>query len=198
MWPGDAIWSHRSGPFALALAQVMSCWLGDTKAWPEPMMTSHWHIVVKVLRAAKKFFTWVIWPAGRGPTGLRARVRNRGRLENQSHVVPKMGFQDGGEVSRWRGPNSDIYSQNYRFGLVYGMIYQFLGMEAKNYKFGLFCQQCHPSVAPGDADIRPRNASRIHTCHLFMLQFCLCEYVSILENWGDKTPWPKLLKYCFQ
>ena len=111
LWPGDAIWSHRSGPSALALAQVMSCWLGDTKAWPEPMMTSHWQIVVKVLRAAKKIFTWVIciWPrAGRGPTGLRARVRNRGRLENQIHVVPKMGFQDGGEVSRWRRPNSDI------------------------------------------------------------------------------------------
>ena len=62
------------------------------------------------------------------------------------------------------------------FGLkVYDMTYQFLGMEAKNYnmyKFGMFCQQheqCHPTVAPGDADIRPRNASRIHTCHLFML-----------------------------
>ena len=70
-------------------------------------------------------------------------------------------------VSRWRRPNSDIYSQNHHFGLVYDMIYQFLGMEAKNYKFGMFCQQCHPSVASGDADIRPRNASRIHTCHLF-------------------------------
>ena len=33
-----------------------------------------------------------------------------------------------------------------------------LGMDAKNYKFGRFCQQCHPSVASGDADIRPRNA----------------------------------------
>ena len=70
-------------------------------------------------------------------------------------------------VSRWRRPNSDIYSQNHHFGLVYDMIYQFLGMEAKNYKFGIFCQQCHPSVASGDADIQPRNASRIHTCHLF-------------------------------
>ena len=70
-------------------------------------------------------------------------------------------------VSRWRRPNSEIYSQNHHFGLVYEMIYQFLGMETKNYKFGMFCQQCHPSVAPGDADIRPRNASRIPTCHLF-------------------------------
>ena len=70
-------------------------------------------------------------------------------------------------VSRWRRPNSDIYSQNHHFGLVYDMIYQFLGMEAKNYKVGMFCQQCHPSVASGDADIRPRNASQIHTCHLF-------------------------------
>ena len=44
-------------------------------------------------------------------------------------------------VSRWRQPNSDyesdIYSQNHHFGLVYDMIYQFLGMEAKNYKFGM-------------------------------------------------------------
>ena len=72
-------------------------------------------------------------------------------------------------VSRWRRPNSDIYSQNHHFGLVYDMIYQFLGMDANNYKFGMFCQQCHPSVASGDADIRPRNASRIHTCHLFTL-----------------------------
>ena len=70
-------------------------------------------------------------------------------------------------VSRWRRPNSEIYSQNHHFGLVYEMIYQFLGMETKNYKFGMFCQQCHPSVASGDADIRPRNASRIPTCHLF-------------------------------
>ena len=70
-------------------------------------------------------------------------------------------------VSRLRRPNSDIYSQNHHFGLIHDIIYQFRGMEAKNYKFGMFCQQCHPSVASGDADIRPRNASRIHTCHLF-------------------------------
>ena len=72
-------------------------------------------------------------------------------------------------VSRWRRPNSAIYSQNHHFRLVYDMKYQFLGMDAKNYKFGMFCQQCHPSVASGDADIRPRNASRIHTRHLFTL-----------------------------
>ena len=61
--------------------------------------------------------------------------------------------------------------KNHHFGLVYDMIYQFLGMEAKNYKFGMFGQQCHPSVASGDADIRPRNASRIHICHLFRRNF---------------------------
>ena len=47
-----------------------------------------------------------------------------------------------------------------------------------NYKFGMFCQQWHPSVASGDADIRPRNVSRIHTCHLFMSEFCL------VLSWG--------------
>ena len=75
-------------------------------------------------------------PAGRGPTGFWARVRNRGRLENRGHVVPKTEFQD-------------IYSQNYHFGLVCDMIYQFLGIEAKNDKFGMFCKQYHPSLSPG-------------------------------------------------
>ena len=37
---------------------------------------------------------------GRGPTGSRVRLRNRGRLENRSHVVPKTGFQDGGVRTR--------------------------------------------------------------------------------------------------
>ena len=48
-------------------------------------------------------------------------------------------------------------------------VYPFLGMEAKNYKLGIFCQQCHPSMVPDDADIRPRNASQIHTCHLLFI-----------------------------
>ena len=96
------------------------------------------------------------WITGLGPkSGLAGKSGSRG---------PENG------VSRWRRPNSDIYSQNYHFGLVYDMKYKSLktlGMEAKNYKFGMFCQQCHPSVASGDADIRPRSASRIHTWHLF-------------------------------
>ena len=41
-------------------------------------------------------------------------------------------------------------------------------MEAKNGKFGMFYQQCRPSVAPGDrdADIQLRNTSQIHTSDL--------------------------------
>ena len=69
-------------------------------------------------------------------------------------------------------------------------MYQFLGMDATNYKFGMFCQQCHPSVASVDADIRPRNASRIHTRHLFTSQFCL--YLQFGES-GRQIPRPKLL-----
>ena len=96
--------------------------------------------------------------------------------------------------SRWRRPNSDIYSQNHHFGLVYDMIYQFLGMEAKNYKFGMFCQQCHPSVASGDADIRPRNASRIHTCH-----FVYVVILSISPIWriGETNPSTKTSRILF-
>ena len=103
-----------------------------------------------------------------------SKVSNRSRPNQIAGPGPKSGPARKSEsrgpengVSRWRRPNSDIYSQNHHFGLVYDMIYQFLGMEAKNYKFGMFCQQCHPSVASGDADIRPRNTSRIHTSHLF-------------------------------
>ena len=65
----------------------------------------------------------------------------------------------------------------HHYYYYYYMIYQFLGMEAKNYKFGMFCQQCHPSVASGDADIRPRNAYRIHTCHLFTVQFSSVQFI---------------------
>ena len=99
---------------------------------------------------------------------------NRSRPNQITGPGPKSGPAGKSEsrgpengVSRWRRPNSDIFSQNHHFGLVYDMIYQFLGMDAKNYKFSMFCQQCHPSVASDDADIRPRNASRIHTRHLF-------------------------------
>ena len=102
------------------------------------------------------------------PVFIRSRpnqIADPGPKSGPARKSESRGPENG--VSRWRRPNLDIYSQNHHFGLVYDMIYQFLGMEGKNYKFGIFCQQCHPSVASGDADIRPRNASRIHTCHLF-------------------------------
>ena len=112
--------------------------------------------------------TWVASPLPFPPPLTRSRpnqIAGPGPKSGPARKSESRGPENG--VSRWRRPNSDIYSQNHHFGLVYDMIYQFLGMEAKNYKFGMFCQQCHPSVASGDADIRPRNASRIHTCHLF-------------------------------
>ena len=116
---------------------------------------------------------WDFFPKCASSTHLKSKS-TRSRPNQIADPGPKSGPARKSEsrgpengVSRWRRPNSDIYSQNHHFDLVYDMIYQFLGMEAKNYKFGMFCQQCHPSVASGDADIRPRNASRIHTCHLF-------------------------------
>ena len=63
-------------------------------------------------------------------------------------------------VSRWQWRNLEIYSQSDHFGLICEMIYQFLGMVAKNYKFGMLCQQCHPSVAPDGANIWQRNVSQ--------------------------------------
>ena len=58
-----------------------------------------------------------------------------------------------------------------------------LGMEAKNYKFGMSCQQCQPSVAPGDADIWPVPPG-------FTPAICLRRnfvYIPNLENRGDKS-----------
>ena len=100
-------------------------------------------------------------PGRAGPNWITGPGLKSGSVGKSESRGPENG------VSRWRRPNSDIYSQNYYFGLVYGMIYQFLGIGEKNYKFGMFCQQCHPSMASVDADIQPRNASWIHNCHLF-------------------------------
>ena len=67
----------------------------------------------------KVYFNWWSLPPVRveAQLGLQARVRNQGRLENLSHVVPKTGFQDGGD-------RTQIFTErNYHFGLVYDKIY---------------------------------------------------------------------------
>ena len=91
-------------------------------------------------------------------------------------------------VSRWRRPNSDIYSQNHHFGLVCGMIYQFLGMEAKNYKFGMFCQQCHPNAIHPWPQVMPIFDREMPPG--FTPAICLRRnfvYISNLEHRGDKS-----------
>ena len=69
-------------------------------------------------------------------SGLGPKSGSAGKSESR-------GPENG--VSRWLRPNADIYSQNYHFGLVYDMIYQFLGMEEKNYKH----ERAPPTVVPG-------------------------------------------------
>ena len=56
-----------------------------------------------------------------------------------TYVVPKTEVQDVGD-------RMDNYSQNYHFGLVYVVIYQFLGMEAKNYKLNWYVLPTMPSI----------------------------------------------------
>ena len=176
------LWSYwRCRDWAVTVRAVTSPWplLAMTKPWslgPGAVTT-----VVTVSSPWPFIFSWdannngmccCLWGSN------LCRLPNSGSTRSRPNQIagpgPKSGPARKSEsrgpengVSRWRRPNSEIYSQNHHFGLVYEMIYQFLGMETKNYKFGMFCQQCHPSVASGDADIRPRNASRIPTCHLF-------------------------------
>ena len=123
-----------------------------------------WHSCMQVKIIARSRPNWIL---GSGPNPGSAGIWG-------SH-----GPENG--VARWWQLNSEIYSQNDLFGLVYDMnhmIYQFLDMEAKNYKFDMFRQQCHPSVAPWDGDIRLRNASRIHTGLPFV-------YIIILSLWRN-------------
>ena len=110
--------------------------------------------------------TWTGW----GLTGFWAWAWIQGQSGFGGHVGLKMGLQDlWNLLTKWQ---------------IWLSLYQFLGMEARNYKFGMFCRQWHPFVAPGDADIRPRNAYQIHTCHLFHHFVYTC--ISTLENQGDK------------
>ena len=57
-------------------------------------------------------------------------------------------------------------------------------MDAKNYKFGMFCQQCHPSVAWGDADIDQEMPPGFTPAICLRRNFV---YISKLENRGDKS-----------
>ena len=52
------------------------------------------------------------------------------------------------------------------------------------FMFVLFCQQCHQSLSPGNVNIQPINASRIHTCHFLHHNFV---YISTWKNKGTKS-----------
>ena len=98
-------------------------------------------------------------------------------------------------VSRWRWPNSDIHSQIDHFGLVYDMIYQFHGMEAKNYKFSIFYQQLMSSIR-GPRWCQYSTEKCLLDSHL---PFVYIVILSIFPIWriGRQIRGPKLLKYCF-
>ena len=80
-----------------------------------------------------------------------------------------------------------IYSQNDNFGLVYDMIDQFLGMETKNYKFGIIANNViHPwpqvmqifdrEMPPGFTPVICLRHNFVYTC------------ISNLENVGETNP----------
>ena len=127
-----------------------------------------------------------VWGVAKGarerrrPTGLRAQVRNRGRLENRSHV--RGGPEDG--VSRWRRPNSDIYSQNHHFGLVYDISISWHRRRQRIISLVCFANNAihpWPQVMPiFDREMPPGFTSAICLPRNFV-------YISNLENQGDKS-----------
>ena len=64
---------------------------------------------------------------------------------------------------------------------------------SKKYMWLMFCQQCHPFLAPDDGNIWPRYASQIFTYHLFTSQICLYLH---FEEMGTPIPWTELGKCC--
>ena len=74
--------------------------------------------------------------------------------------------------------------------------YQFLGMEAKNYKLGIFCQQCHPSVAPAPWWRRYSTKKCLPDSHL---PFVYVVVLSISPIWGirETNPSRKTSKILF-
>ena len=105
-------------------------------------------------------------------------------------VTPKTVFQLKMEVTR---PDSEIHSQSYHFGLICGMSWHG-AWERMIYSTCSANNTCHPSVAKDGADIWPRNASQIYTCHLFTSQFCL--YLHFGSRPGRQIHWAKLPKHC--
>ena len=161
--PGGQNWPRVKTYLTPALAQCHWHWWDAILA----VLTFCWHSRCASVMSRHYWTILVCWGPGLSVTRSRPNwITGPGPKSGSDGKSESRGPENG--VSRWRRSNSDIYSQNHHFGLVYDMIYQFLGMEAKNYKFGMFCQQCHPSVASDDAEIRPRYASQIHTSHLFM------------------------------
>ena len=87
-----------------------------------------------------------------------------------------------------------IYSQNDNFGLIHDMIYQFLGMEAKNYKFGIFANNViHPwpqVMQIFDREMPPWFTPAICLRRNFV-------YISNLENVRETNPLTKTFKILF-
>ena len=118
---------------------------------------------------------------GRGPTEFRARGLIGVQQEIWSHVVQE------NRVSRWQRLNSKYLLTKWSFwlGLWHDISISWHGGKELYRKYGMFCQQCHPSVAPGDADIRQRIAS------LFLhLPFVYVIILSISPLWrtGETNP----------
>ena len=116
--------------------------------------------------------------SGRGPTGLRARLRDRGRLENRSHVVRKTGSQSGGDRTR-------IFTHKMII-LAYFMTWynNFLAWRQRIVSLVCFANNAispWPQVMPiFDQEMSPGFTPAICLRRDFV-------YISILENRGDKS-----------
>ena len=87
-------------------------------------------------------------------------------------------------VARWSRLDSEIYSQNDHFGLVYDMIYQFLGMDQRIISLACFANNViHPwpqMMLIVDREMPSGFTPSICLLHNFV-------YISTLENRGNKS-----------
>ena len=145
------LWFTRTCPENMGLAPT--CWLKVARARGLGFQNG-WSNVTNQPSVSDWVVQVSLWPSGLGVGLWMERPGfNRSRPNWITGPGPKSGPAGKSEshgpengVSRWRRPNSDIYSQNHRFGLVYDMIYQFLGTEAKNYRFSIYVLPTMPSI----------------------------------------------------
>ena len=114
--------------------------------WLDVWLLKYAYFFFNIFMSDYPKFVWTTqptnWVVGWATQDFSLAAAMHDKVEAQQWIAdprPKLGSaeisESGGpenSISRWRRPNSDIYSQNDHFGLVYDIIYQFPGRRSSH------------------------------------------------------------------